>query len=69
MIARTSHRRYANAIDWQLYRGEEKIGKVGTNEKKFSNAIDQVLEAMSLSNATHVALVWTAKEGPLGCDN
>lgn len=69
MIARATHRRYANAMDWQLYREDEQLGLVGTNEKKFSNAIDQVLEAMSMSQATHVALVWTAREGHIGCEN
>ena len=69
MIARATHRRYANAMDWQLYRNDEQIGIVGTNEKSFSDAIDQVLEAMTLSNATHVCLRWTAREGPIGCDN
>lgn len=69
MIARATHRRYANAMDWQLYRNNEKLGKVGTNEKAFSNAITQVLEAMRMAKATHVALVWTAREGPIGCDN
>lgn len=65
MIARASHRRYANAMGWQLYHEDEKLGIVGTNEKKFSNAIEQVLEAMSLSNATHVSLVWTARGGEI----
>lgn len=65
MIARTSHRRYANAMDWQLYREDEKLGIVRINEKKFSNAIEQVLEAMSLSHATHVSLVWTARGGEI----
>lgn len=69
MIARATHRRYANAMNWQLYREDEQVGLVGTNEKKFSNAIDQVLEAMSMSQATHVALVWTAREGYIGCEN
>lgn len=69
MIARATHRRYANAIDWRLYRNDEKLGVVGTNEKNFSDAIDQVLEAMRMSNATHVALVWTAREGHIGCEN
>ena len=63
MIARATHKRYANAIDWRLYRNDEKLGVVGTNEKNFSDAIGQVLEAMSMSNATHVSLVWTARGG------
>ena len=63
MIARATHRRYANAMDWQLYREDEQLGIVGTNEKVFSNAISQVLEAMRMSNATHVSLVWTARGG------
>ena len=61
MIARASHKRYANAMDWQLYREDEKVGIVGTNEKRFSNAIGQVLEAMSVTHATHASLVWTAR--------
>lgn len=69
MIARATHRRYANAMDWQSYREDESLGVVGTNEKSFHDAIEQVLEAMSMSHATHVALVWTATEGPIGCDN
>ena len=63
MIARQTHKRYANAMDWQLYRNDEQLGKVGTNEKNFSDAIGQVLEAMTMSNATHVSLVWTARGG------
>jgi hypothetical protein len=63
MIARQTHRRYANAMDWQLYRNDEQLGKVGTNEKNFSDAIGQVLEAMTMSKATHVSLVWTARGG------
>lgn len=69
MIARATHKRYANAIYWRLYRNDEKLGVVGTNEKNFSDAIGQVLEAMRMSNATHVALVWTAREGHIGCEN
>lgn len=68
MIARATHKRYANAMDWRLYRGDEKLGVLGTNEKNFSDAIDQVLEAMSLSNATHVSLIWTAREGKVVMD-
>lgn len=66
MIARQTHKRYANAMDWQLYRNNERLGKVGTNEKNFSDAIGQVLEAMTMSKATHVSLVWTAREGIIG---
>ena len=65
MIARASHKRYANAMDWQLYREDEKLGIVGTNEKKFSNAIGQVLECMTMGNATHAALIWTARGGEI----
>ena len=63
MIARATHKRYAHAMDWQLYCGDEKLGVVGTNEKEFSNAIGQVLECMAMGNATHAALIWTAREG------
>lgn len=67
MIARATHKRYANVMHWQLYRNDEKVfGTIHTNEKVFSNAISQVLEAMRMSNATHVSLVWTAREGPIG---
>ncbi len=70
MIARATHKRYANVMHWQLYEGGQKCpGIVHTNEKILANAINQVLEAMSMSNATHVSLVWTAKEGHIGCDN
>lgn len=69
MIARTSHKKYANVMHWQLYRNDEKLsGTLHTNEKSLANAINQVFEAMSMSNATHVSLVWTAKEGHIGCD-
>lgn len=70
MIARATHKRYANVMHWQLYRNDEKVfGTVHTNEKSLANAINQVLQAMSMSNATHVSLVWTAREGVIGCDN
>lgn len=69
MIARATHRRYANSMDWQLYNKDEKLGIVGTNEKVFADAVGEVLEIMSLGNATHAALIWTAKEGFIGCDN
>ncbi len=66
MIARPSHRRYAHFMHWQLYRNDEKIfAVVHTNEKVLSDAIEQVLDAMSMSNATHAALVWTARGGEI----
>lgn len=66
MIARSSHKRYAHAMDWQLYNEDEKIGILQTNEKVFADAVGEVLEIMSLGNATHAALVWTAREGLIG---
>ena len=65
MIAKATHKRYAHAMDWQLYQEDEQLGIVETNERKFSNAISQVLEAMSMSKATHVSLVWTARGGEI----
>lgn len=70
MIARASHKRYAHAMDWQLYHEDTPIfGEVQTNEKVFANAISQVLDAMSMCNATHAALVWTARGGEIHGSN
>ena len=63
MIARQTHRRYANAKSFRLFKDVKPLGTVGINEKDEAEEKNQLREVLKMSKADKVVLVWTAREG------
>ena len=63
MIARTSHKRYANAKDYELIKGGKSLGLFKINEKKAEDEQKELQSFVEMTGADTIILRWTAREG------
>ena len=63
MISRGTHRRYANAKDFELFRNGKSLGIFKVNEKNQQDELSELKSFVELTSADQVFLVWTALNG------
>ena len=63
MIARTTHRRFANAKDFHLFKGEKSLGIFKINEKNLDDEVNELMGLIKMTGADRVFLIWTARGG------
>lgn len=67
LIAKPTHRRYANKKSYQFFKNGESKGFLVIDRKMSKEElIDILLEFASMSEADKIVLHWTAREGFIG---
>jgi len=63
LIAKTTHKRYANAKDVELFSKGKSLGIFKINEKTPKNEEEEIKSFVEMTGADKVVIKWTARNG------